>query len=85
MANAAQERAVNLKAYRRLKASLGRNFGRGRFVAFCAGRVVADAGTFKDLRTRLAEMGNDPALALIVQADVNYPEEVVIFGLNGPS
>jgi hypothetical protein len=82
MANVAQERAVNLKAYRRLKPSLGRNFGHGRFVAFCAGHVVADAGTFKDLRIRLAEMGNDPSRALIVQADVDYPEQVVIFGLN---
>ena len=83
MSGADQSRAVNLEAYRRLKGSLGRTYGRGRFVAICAGRVAADAATFDDLRSRLAQMGEDPSNSLIVQADVDYPEEVVIFSRTG--
>jgi hypothetical protein len=82
MAKATQERAVNLQAYQRLKEKLGLKFGHGRFVAICDGRVVADAGTFSGLRRRLVEMGEDPSEALIVQADADYPEHAVIFGLS---
>ena len=62
-----------------LKSSLGQAYGRGRFVAFCGGRVVRDADTFNEVRSRLAEMGKDPTQALIVQAGTAYPEKAVIF------
>ena len=85
MPTADETRALNLQAYRRLKGSLGRTYGPDRFVAISAGQVIADAATFDDLRSRLAQIGEDPSRCLIVQADVDYPEEVVIFWLNGPS
>jgi hypothetical protein len=77
-----QERAANQTAYRRLKASLPSRYGPGRFVAIRSGEVVADAGRFADLRSRLAEQGIEPAQVLIVQVGVEYPETAVIFASN---
>lgn len=79
MAESDPEHAANLQAYRRLKGILGRIYGPGRYVAISAGRVAADAATFKDLLSRLSAIGQEPSNALIVQADVDYPEKVVIF------
>src|SRR5438445_685299 len=79
MASTDETRSKNLQAYRRLKGSLGQTYGRGRFVAICAGRVAADAATFSELRLRLLQLGADLSDALIVEADVDYPEEAVIY------
>ena len=60
-------------------------YGAGRFVAIRGGKVVADGATLTELRSRLAQMGFDPAQVLIVQAGADYLETAVIFASNGPS
>jgi hypothetical protein len=77
--NLVEERARNQAAYRRLKESLDQKYPPGRFLALVGGRVIADADSFEELRSRLTAGGHDPAQALIVQAGVEYPEDVVIF------
>ncbi len=85
MTDVLQERAANQAAYRRLKASLVQTYGPGRFVAIRGGQVAADADTFSDLRSQLAQMGIQPAQVLIVQAGAEYPEKAVIFASSGPT
>ena len=85
MADIVQQRAADQAAYRRLKPSLVATYGAGRFVAIRGGKVVADGATLTELRSRLAQMGFDPAQVLIVQAGADYLETAVIFASNGPS
>ena len=79
MADNHDARAANLQAYRGIKDSLAAHYGHGRYVAIYCGQVSADAETFGKLLSRLAELGQDPSKALVVQAGVDYPEEVVIY------
>ena len=48
-------------------------------MAFDDGEIVADAATFDDLTAALAAIGKDRPDILVVQAGVNYLEEVFIF------
>jgi hypothetical protein len=64
-----------------LKETLVPTFGIGRFVAIANGQIIADAADFTELRSRLAEMGKEPAKVLIVQAGVDYPEKAIIFSM----
>ena len=73
------ERALNQAAYARLKSSLAKDYGPGRFVAIRAGEVVVDAASFSKLQSVLARMDIRPAQVMIVQAGAEYPETAVIF------
>jgi hypothetical protein len=75
----AQHRQQNHAAYRRLKTVIATSYPAGRFVAIFGGQIVADAGAFEEIRSRLIEQGVEPGQVLIVQAGVDYPETATIF------
>jgi hypothetical protein len=47
-----------------------------------AAKSFADAGSFDELQSRLAQMGIEPKHTLIVQAGAEYPETATIFASN---
>jgi hypothetical protein len=69
----------NNATFRRLKPVIDDTYPRGRFVAIDAGRILADAATFRELDAALRAMGLEPRGVLVVQAGVNYPEHVTLF------
>jgi hypothetical protein len=71
-------RQKNQAAFKRVKPELANRYPPGWFVAFDDGEIVADAATFDDLTAALAAIGKDRPDILVVQAGVNYPEEVFI-------
>ena len=71
-------RQKNQAAFKRVKRELANRYPPGRFVAFDDGEIVADAATFDDLTAALAAIGKDRPDIFVVQAGVNYPEEVFI-------
>jgi len=73
-----EERRLNQEAYSRLREEIKQDYPAGRFVAVAGGRVVGDSADFMDLRSQLLAIGLDPRDALIVQAGVEYPEQVII-------
>ena len=73
------ERQRNHAAYWREKDGLAKRYPRGWFVAYCDGKIIADAMDFESLHANLLAQGKDPAQILIVEAGVDYPKEVVIF------
>jgi hypothetical protein len=74
-----QERSLNQSAYRRLRETIQEKYQPGQFLAISGGQVIADAGSFEDLRSLLQGRGEDPRRVLIVQAGTEYPETAVIF------
>jgi hypothetical protein len=74
--NATHDR--NEAAYKRLKDELARRYPEGHFVAFDDGQVVADAASFDELIAALAAIGKDRPDIFVVEAGVDYPEEVYI-------
>jgi len=75
----AEERQLNQAAYRRLHDLIQQNYPPGRFLAISGGQIVADAGSFDELRNALTRMGKKSAQVLIVQAGADYPEKAFIF------
>jgi hypothetical protein len=73
-----EPRNKNQAAYRQMKQELDERYPPGRFVAFDDGEIVADAATFDDLTAALAAIGKDRPDVFVVQAGVNYPDEVYI-------
>jgi hypothetical protein len=68
----------NQAAYDKLKRELCNRYPSGRFVAIDDGQVVADAATFDELTEALAAIGKDRPDVFVVQAGIDYPDEVVI-------
>jgi hypothetical protein len=71
-------RQKNQAAFKATKQELSERYPQGWFIAFDDGEVVADAATFDDLTEALASIGKDRPDIFVVQAGVNYPEEVYI-------
>jgi hypothetical protein len=71
-------RQKNQAAFKRMKQELANRYPPGWFVALDDGEIVADAASFDDLTAALAAIGKDRPDILVVQAGVNYPEEVFI-------
>jgi len=74
-----EEQRVNEAAYRRLKEEINQTYAPGRFVAIAGGQVAADAESMDRLLVLLKERGKNSAEVLVVQASVEYPEEVEFF------
>ena len=78
--DAMQERQLNQTAFRQLKGFILKTYPSGTFVAISGGNIIADAARFDELNSILHGMGNHSPEVLIVQAGVDYPETVTIFG-----
>lgn len=68
----------NQAAFHKVKRELSNRYPFGRFVAFDDGRIVADAASFDELTVALATLGKDRPDVFVVQAGVDYPDEVFI-------
>lgn len=73
------ERDLNQNAFQNLKGVIQSTYPAGRFVAVAGGKIVADAATFDQLDSMLHRIGYHCADLLVVQAGVDYPENVTIF------
>jgi hypothetical protein len=73
------ERQANQTAFRQLNDFIQKTYPPGRFLAISGGKVLADAVDFEGLHATLREMGNSSPDVLVVQAGIDYPENVVIF------
>ena len=69
---------VNEQAFRRMKAALDSRFPAGHLIAFDDGRVIADAASIQDLRSKLLASGKNPREVFVVQAGTDYPEFATI-------
>jgi hypothetical protein len=74
-----QERTLNQAAYRQLSSFIQKTYPPGRFLAIAGGKIIADAARFEELNAILHQMGNHSPDVLVVQAGVDYPEQVTIF------
>lgn len=73
-----EEPDLNQVAYRQMRDFIRENYPPGRFVAIAGGKVVADAGSFRDVDVMLNQMGFTSRDVLVVQAGVEYPDMVII-------
>ena len=71
-------RKRNQTAFERVKQELNDRYPSGQFVAFDDGQIVADAASFDELTRALAAIGKDRPDVFVVQAGVDYPDEVFI-------
>jgi hypothetical protein len=74
--NSNQEK--NRAAFDKVKQELSERYPPGRFVAFDDGQIVADAASFEELTGALAEIGKDRPDVFVVQAGIDYPDEVFV-------
>jgi len=72
------KREKNQAAFRNAKQGLSDRFPSGHFVAFDDGQIVADATTFDELSAALGAIGKDGPDVFVVQAGIDYPDEVFI-------
>jgi hypothetical protein len=77
--NSAQSNEPDEAAYLRMKRTISKNYPPGRLIAIHHGRIVADAERFQELKKALQQMGIDPAQSFVVEAGMDYPQDVVIF------
>jgi hypothetical protein len=68
----------NQAAFQKAKRELSSRYPSGRFVAFDDGQIVADAASFDELTKVLVAIGKDRPDVFVVQAGMNYPDEVFI-------
>ena len=73
------ERQKNQDAFRQLRDFIQRTYPPGRFLAISGGQIIADAASFEELDAALYNMGRNSTEILVVQAGVEYPDNVVIF------
>jgi hypothetical protein len=71
-------RKKNQAAFQEAKQELKNRYSPGHFVAFDDGQIVADAASFDELTNALAAIGKDRPDVFVVQAGVDYPDEVFI-------
>ncbi len=74
--NSNQEK--NRCAFQAAKRDLSKRYPPGRFIAFDDGQIVADAASFDALTETLTAIGKNRPDVFVVQAGVNYPDEVII-------
>jgi hypothetical protein len=77
--NSFEERQRNQAAFRQLGDFIKKTYPQGQFLALTAGKIIADAGSFQELDSKLLAMNQDQPDVLVVQAGVEYPESAVIF------
>lgn len=75
---ATTERQQNQDAFRKLRDHIQRTYARGRFIAISGGRIIADAASFEELDAALHNMGRHTPDILVVQAGIEYPENMTI-------
>ncbi len=68
----------NQAAFEACKDQLHRNYPIGSYVAFDDGELIADAFSFDELSTKLAEQGRDRPDVFVIQVAESYPEKVSI-------
>jgi hypothetical protein len=61
-----------------MKDAIQQTYPHGWFVAIADEQSVGDAATFRQLVDRLRALGKDPRETLVVEAGINYPEQVTI-------
>jgi hypothetical protein len=66
-----------------MEQAIKQNYPHGHFVAIADEKIVGDADDFMTLHRALKAVGRDPRQVLIVQAGLEYPERVTIFGTWG--
>ena len=71
-------RQKNQAAYQEAKEELSKRYPSGHFVAFDEGQIVADADSFDKLTKTLAVIGKNRPEVFVVQAGVDYPDEIFI-------
>lgn len=71
-------RKKNEASFQEAKRELNDRYPPGQFVAFDEGQIVADAASFDELTKALAAIGKDRPDVFVVQAGVDYPDEVFI-------
>jgi hypothetical protein len=69
---------INQAAFRQMKRELDERYPRGHFLAFDEGQLVADAESFDKLTESLEAIHKDRPDIFVVQAGVEYPDEVYI-------
>jgi hypothetical protein len=78
--NSLEERQRNQAAFRQLRSFIQQTYRHGQFLAITSGKIIADAGSFQELGSKLRAMNQDHPDVLVVQAGIEYPESAVIFG-----
>jgi hypothetical protein len=68
----------NRAAFHEAKRALSDRYPAGRFVAFDDGQIVADAASLDELTAVLAAIGKDRPDVFVVQAGVDYADQVDI-------
>ena len=72
------KREKNQAAFRIAKQELSDRFPSGQFVAFDDGQIVADAPSFDELTAALVAIGKNGPDVFVVQAGMDYPDEIFI-------
>ncbi|MGI8978569.1 MAG: hypothetical protein ACR2FY_05050 [Pirellulaceae bacterium] len=68
-----------MESYRRLKGAIQRTYSPGWFVGIANDQIVGAAEKFPDLTAHLRSSGFDPRQVMVVEAGVEYPENVTIY------
>lgn len=66
--------------YARMKGAIANAYPRGWFVAIADDTILAAAADFHELERLLRAQGKDPRDVLVVEAGIEYPKQVTIFG-----
>ena len=69
----------NMATYRRLKGAIEQTYAHGWFVGIADDQIVGAAEKFPELAAHLRCRGLDPRQVMIVEAGVEYPENVTIY------
>ncbi len=62
-----------------VKKRIDTSYPRGWFVAVDGEQILGDAADFRELEGKLRTLSVDPRSVLVVEAGVDYPEQVTIF------
>lgn len=73
-----KEPSSNRDAYESIKHELTDRYPYGQFLAFDNGVLIADASSFDELTAKLVQLGKDRPDIFVVQAGIEYPDEVFI-------
>jgi hypothetical protein len=77
------DRKQDQAAFRRLEGWIKAKYPAGRFVAIWGGKVVAEAADIPQIKSALTVLSIDPRQALVVQAGMDYHEDVTFFAQSG--
>ena len=73
-----ESREELMPVFQAAKRDLSKRYPPGRFIAFDDGQIVADAASFDALTETLTAIGKNRPDVFVVQAGVDYPDEVII-------